>query len=173
MPSNRVTVFESSLGWTALSWTGQTVCGLAFGYPNPQHALRHLRVDAVESDVPSQFAARIISRLQALATGHCGDSFQDVRIDLGESTPFQVKVIRNCRRIPIGQTISYGELARKAGHDGAARAVGRVMSTNRFPLIVPCHRVVSANSLGGFSSPQGLGMKERLLGAEAAFLGAK
>jgi methylated-DNA-[protein]-cysteine S-methyltransferase len=61
-------------------------------------------------------------------------------------------------------------LARQAGHPGAARAVGRVMSTNRFPLIVPCHRVVGASSLGGFSSPQGLLMKQRLLSTEAAYL---
>jgi methylated-DNA-[protein]-cysteine S-methyltransferase len=97
------------------------------------------------------------------------DSFLDVRLDLADYSPFQSAVVQHCRRIPIGQTITYGELARRAGSPGAARAVGQVMACNRFPLIVPCHRVVGANgSLGGFSARNGLNMKRRLLRIEGA-----
>jgi methylated-DNA-[protein]-cysteine S-methyltransferase len=82
---------------------------------------------------------------------------------------FQRAVVGHCRRIPPGQTLTYGQLAARVGRPRAARAVGRVMATNRFPLIVPCHRVVAAGGvLGGFSAPQGLAMKKRLLAAEAA-----
>ena len=168
-----VTVFDSPMGWTALAWSGTVVRGIAFGHPDPQRALRKLVIDHCDPVSPTPFAKGIIKRLQALVEGNCGDDFLDVAVDLSESTPFQAKVIRKCRRIPIGKTVSYGELAKKVGHLGAARAVGSVMSKNRFALIVPCHRVVSANSLGGFSSPQGLRMKERLLGAEAAFIQRK
>jgi len=64
---------------------------------------------------------------------------------------------------------TYGELADLAGYPGAARAVGSVMSSNRYPIIIPCHRVVgSAGSLGGFSAPQGISLKERMLTLEGA-----
>lgn len=92
----------------------------------------------------------------------------DVDLDLAGATPFQRRVVEHCRRIAPGRTKSYGELARAAGRPGAARAVGSVMSHNRVPIVVPCHRVVRADgSLGGFSSPGGLRDKERLLALES------
>jgi methylated-DNA-[protein]-cysteine S-methyltransferase len=95
------------------------------------------------------------------------DDFLDLQLDVVNSTEFQLAVVRHCRAIPIGGTLTYGELARAAGHPRAARAVGQVMATNRFPLIVPCHRVVGSNgSLGGYSARDGLNMKRRLLDRE-------
>ena len=71
------------------------------------------------------------------------------------------------RRIPWGQTISYGELARRAGNPKAYRAVGQANAVNPIPLIVPCHRVIAADgSLGGYSS--GLDRKRWLLEHEGA-----
>jgi methylated-DNA-[protein]-cysteine S-methyltransferase len=83
-------------------------------------------------------------------------------------TDFQRKVLDACRAIPPGETLSYAELAVIAGAPGAARAVGNVMRTNRIPLVIPCHRVVgSGGSLGGYSAPDGLAMKRKLLEREA------
>ncbi|MEO1971721.1 MAG: MGMT family protein, partial [Pirellulaceae bacterium] len=62
--------------------------------------------------------------------------------------------------------ISYAGLAVAAGSPAAARAVGNVMRTNRYPLLIPCHRVVGSGSLGGYSAPDGLDMKQRLLQME-------
>lgn len=91
----------------------------------------------------------------------------------GHLTEFQSDVVATCRAIPLGQTRTYGEVARLAGRPGAARAVGRVMATNRVPLIVPCHRVVaSSGKLGGFSAPQGVVLKRRLLDLERTMVGA-
>jgi len=91
----------------------------------------------------------------------------EVRLDLSGFTEFQQKVICTARRIAFSRVLSYGELAEKAGFAGAARAVGSVMRRNRFPVIVPCHRVVGAGGrLGGFSSPGGLDDKRRLLALE-------
>ena len=74
------------------------------------------------------------------------------------------------RRLPAdsrGLTRTYGELAAECGSPGAARAVGSVMAKNRYPLIVPCHRVLAAGGeLGGYSAPDGLKMKRRLLEME-------
>ncbi|AEI13879.1 methylated-DNA/protein-cysteinemethyltransferase [Flexistipes sinusarabici DSM 4947] len=71
-------------------------------------------------------------------------------------------------KIPIGQTITYSTLAEKAGKPRAARAAGTLMKSNAFALIIPCHRVVGKNSIGGFSS--GLRLKERLLKFEQFFI---
>ena len=68
-------------------------------------------------------------------------------------------------QIPYEETISYGELARRAGKEGAARAAGQALAANPVPLLVPCHRVICADgSLGGFAG--GLEMKRRLLELE-------
>jgi methylated-DNA-[protein]-cysteine S-methyltransferase len=96
------------------------------------------------------------------------DDFLDIELDLNERTPFQRSILQKCREIAIGETISYAELATQAGYPNAARATGQVMATNRFPLIVPCHRVVgSGGSIGGYSAPDGLQMKRRLLALES------
>ncbi|MBN1627638.1 MAG: methylated-DNA--[protein]-cysteine S-methyltransferase [Deltaproteobacteria bacterium] len=79
-------------------------------------------------------------------------------------TPFQIKVWKGIVRIPPGKTMTYGEVAAMAGCPGGARAIGQVMHRNPLPLIFPCHRVVAANGLGGFSG--GLELKRYLLNRE-------
>lgn len=92
-----------------------------------------------------------------------------VDLDLSDHTPFRQTVFEQCRRIPYGQTASYADLARAAGRPGAARAVGSTMANNPLPLVVPCHRVLrSDGTIGGFSSPEGVRQKERLLRLEDA-----
>jgi methylated-DNA-[protein]-cysteine S-methyltransferase len=79
-------------------------------------------------------------------------------------TPFQSQVMEACRLIGYGQVRTYGWLAARVGKPGAARAVGQVMARNPLPLLVPCHRVVAADGLGGFGG--GLALKARLLEQE-------
>lgn len=67
-------------------------------------------------------------------------------------TPFEARVRRALLRIPPGRTATYAEVARAAAAPRAARAVGRVCASNPVPLLVPCHRVVGAAGLGGFSA---------------------
>lgn len=87
-----------------------------------------------------------------------------VRLALEGMTPFQRAVLQACRKIPYGKTLSYGELAERAGNPGAARAVGSVMRRNPCPLIIPCHRVTaSGGKLGGFSGPGGCSLKQAML----------
>ena len=84
-----------------------------------------------------------------------------------EGTPFQLRVWSELRRIPFGETRSYGQVARIVG--SSARAVGRASATNPICLMVPCHRVVGADgSLTGFAF--GVGAKRRLLELEGARL---
>jgi methylated-DNA-[protein]-cysteine S-methyltransferase len=94
------------------------------------------------------------------------DDFLDVELDLEGATEFQRAVVEALRRVPWGETVTYGELAALAGRPNAYRAAGTVCAGNRFPLFVPCHRVVSASGLGPYGS-LGTGYKERMLAVEA------
>ncbi|OBQ50258.1 methylated-DNA--[protein]-cysteine S-methyltransferase [Halodesulfovibrio spirochaetisodalis] len=89
----------------------------------------------------------------------------DISFALEKMTPFGQKVLTALMQVPYGETLSYGELAALAGSPNAARGVGQIMARNRWPLIIPCHRVVAASGIGGFSG-QGLTMKRYLLGIE-------
>ena len=85
-------------------------------------------------------------------------------------TPFQLKVWEELGRIPYGEAISYGELARRIGQSGAARAVGAANGRNPLPIVLPCHRVIGADgSLTGFGG--GLPTKRHLLSLEAQIVG--
>jgi methylated-DNA-[protein]-cysteine S-methyltransferase len=96
------------------------------------------------------------------------DDFRDVLIDPGPQTEFQRLVVDHCRQIPPGATLTYGELAARAGRPRSARAIGNCMAANRIPLIVPCHRVVGADGgLRGYSANGGLRLKQRLLDLES------
>jgi methylated-DNA-[protein]-cysteine S-methyltransferase len=94
-------------------------------------------------------------------------SFSDVELDLTWATPFQGAVAEALRSIPYGELVTYGELAALAGHPNAQRAAGTFCARNRFPLFVPCHRVVSASGLGSYGT-LGLDYKRRLLELEGA-----
>ena len=84
-------------------------------------------------------------------------------------TDFQQQVMHALRGIPYGETCSYGEMAKKLGREGAARAVGSANRRNPLPIIVPCHRVIGANGdLTGFAG--GLDIKRKLLTIEGAAL---
>jgi methylated-DNA-[protein]-cysteine S-methyltransferase len=81
-------------------------------------------------------------------------------------TDFQVQVLRELQQIPYGQTVSYGEIAKRIGRPKAMRAVGAANGRNPLPIIIPCHRVIgSSGDLTGFGG--GLDTKEALLCLEA------
>ena len=87
-------------------------------------------------------------------------------------TGFQRRVWAAIAAIPQGRTLSYGDIARDLG--SAARAVGQACGENRFPLVIPCHRVVSASGIGGFAHREGgylLRIKRWLLAHEGAGIG--
>jgi O-6-methylguanine DNA methyltransferase len=84
-----------------------------------------------------------------------------------EGTEFQKAVWYEMTKIPYGQTRSYAEIARRIGRPRAVRAVGGACGKNPYPIIVPCHRVVATNGLGGFSL--GLDLKKKLLALEQKY----
>lgn len=83
-----------------------------------------------------------------------------------DGTAFQLLVWNNLRKIPYGETISYGQLAKRIGSPDAARAVGLANGSNPIPIIIPCHRVIGSNGdLTGFGG--GLPLKKKLLALES------
>jgi methylated-DNA-[protein]-cysteine S-methyltransferase len=158
--------FATRLGWMALVANGHHLKQLVFGYPSKKTALAALRKELVAVAKQQDAESPLVKRLRAYAEGNA-DDFRDIVVETEKMTAFQQKVQKLCRQIPFGKTMTYGELAAKAGAPGAARAVGSCMARNCFPLVVPCHRVVPAGGrLGSFSAPGGTETKQRLLDME-------
>ena len=118
----------------------------------------------VRDDSVPEIARRIASYFAGARV-----SFDDVEVDLEWCTPFQLAVVETLRTVPYGETVTYGELAALAGRPNAQRAAGTFCAHNRLPLILPCHRVISAAGVGSYGS-LGVEYKSRLLELEHAAL---
>ncbi|MFW5860319.1 MAG: methylated-DNA--[protein]-cysteine S-methyltransferase [Planctomycetota bacterium] len=128
-----------------------------------------LRMHGVSLDAApdrSDRAPPLLSRLVAdLIAGRDRTDALD-RCAWDACTPFARQVLQTlARTVPCGCTTSYGELARRTGHPRAARAVGRVMAANPFPLVVPCHRCLTTDGrIGGFQGSRAtIGLKRAML----------
>jgi len=174
--------FASELNWMAIAWREDKLVANAFGYasrrlaelspariPGMPESFCRAAIENAGDDVP-QWVVRLADKLRRFSEGEPVD-FADVPLSLDHLTTFGTRVVAACRRIPWGQTRTYGDLAAECGSAGAARAVGTVMAKNRYPLVIPCHRVLAAGGdLGGYSAPDGLAMKRRLLAMESAVI---
>jgi methylated-DNA-[protein]-cysteine S-methyltransferase len=158
-------VFQTSSGWMGILGSSAGVRRITLPLPSEKEVIMSLGSD-ISGVVPSADTFKdLIERLQSYFSGGRTD-FPD-KLDCRGATPFQHRVWEATRRIPYGQTRSYGWVARQLSKPGAARAVGQALSRNPFPIIVPCHRVLASNGgLGGFSG--GLETKIFLLGLEKA-----
>lgn len=149
---------DSPIGRLFLAGNGDSLIQVGFqSGPRPLQPAADWRVDAAPF-------RRAITQLGEYFAG------ERRRFDLTlapRGTEFQRRVWRALREIPYGQTISYGELARRIGNPSASRAVGLANGANPLPIIVPCHRVIGADgSLTGFGG--GLPIKRKLLALEGA-----
>jgi methylated-DNA-[protein]-cysteine S-methyltransferase len=120
------------------------------------------------SDRTGPNVGQLVHTLERYFAGERVD-FGRVELDLDGWSPFQRAVARALRAVPYGEVVSYGELAGLAGHPNAQRAAGTFCARNRYPLILPCHRVVAADGLGSYGS-FGVEYKRRLLELEGAAL---
>jgi methylated-DNA-[protein]-cysteine S-methyltransferase len=115
----------------------------------------------------ARFPERLGEGLRAYLRGDL-TATDELPVDV-DGTPFQMRVWNALRTIPAGETLSYAELARRAGSPGAMRAVGNANAKNPVGLVIPCHRVIRADgSIGGYGG--GVSRKEWLLGHERAHL---
>ncbi|MEV0153449.1 methylated-DNA--[protein]-cysteine S-methyltransferase [Micromonospora sp. NPDC050686] len=150
----RWTVLDSPIGEFSVATDAEAVCGAHFG-----------RVDSAAEEPGDALAARAVAELRAYFTGELMEFTVPVAARRGSE--FERAVWWEMTRIPYGETLTYGEVARAVGDPGAARAVGVACNRNPVPVIVPCHRIVGAGGkLVGFGG--GLPRKVTLLELEAA-----
>jgi methylated-DNA-[protein]-cysteine S-methyltransferase len=158
---------DSPIGPLGLAATDRGLCMLSFD-ATPRTLARAIAERFEEAEIAGD--PSLDGAVEALRRYLDGDlrAIDRVRVDAG-GTPFQQKVWTALRRIPVGTTMGYGELARRIDAPGAARAVGLANGRNPVAIVVPCHRVVAHNgTLHGYGG--GLRRKEWLLQHEGALL---
>lgn len=167
-------LFPTPLGTCGLAWSAAGLRAVQLPDATEERMVRRLRrlgarmVEAPEPGLAAEAVRRLTRHLQGER-----DSLQDLPLDLEGAAPFSRAVYQQARAVLPGQTITYGELARRCGRRGGAQAVGQVMAHNPFAIVVPCHRVLAAGGgLGGFSCHGATGTKLRMLTLEGADLSA-
>ena len=172
MITRSFTMFATAIGPCGIAWSEAGVTG--FQLPERDAAATRRRLtsrfpDAVDA-VPPPAVRQGIDAIVALMRGECVD-LAFVTLDMDGVPEFQRRVYELARTIRAGATMTYGEIARRVGDTGAARAVGRALGRNPFAVIVPCHRVTAARGkTGGFSADGGRATKLKLLAIEGAQL---
>lgn len=160
-----VVVCSTELGSMAAVFSDFGLAAVLVGHHDEEGLWAVLRRDY--ADARFRDSAPVADLLEGYARGESVD-FTDVELDVRHLTPFRVRVMGACRSIEYGRTMTYAGLAASAGSPNAYRAVGSTMASNRWPLVVPCHRVVrSDGGLGGYSTPRGVALKKTLLALEA------
>ena len=167
-------LFATAFGTCGIAWND---CGLTgFQLPEATDAATERRLAAKARTEPAappapEWVRQVVARVQRHLEGNLQD-FSDVPIDWTRVSDFQEAVLRRTLAVRPGHKTTYGDIARElALGPEAARAVGVALASNPWPLVVPCHRVVSANDkMTGFSAPGGVRTKTRLLTLEGAEL---
>jgi methylated-DNA-[protein]-cysteine S-methyltransferase len=163
-------LFATAIGHCGIVWSKAGVVGVQL--PERERRRTRERIEerfagAVMGTAPPA-VIHAIDSITALFAGARTD-LSAVPLDLEGISPFHRRVYAFVRTIRPGAILTYGEIATRIGAPGAARAVGRAMAQNPFPIIVPCHRVVAAGGkTGGFSAYGGVATKRRLLEIEGA-----
>jgi methylated-DNA-[protein]-cysteine S-methyltransferase len=162
-----ITLFETAIGDCGIAWGDGGITAATLPHARPDLTLAALRRRAPGSeDTPPPEVEQAIELIQRLLAGEAVD-LHDVVLDMEGLDNFDRRVADVARAIAPGETLTYGDVAKRAGAPGEAREVGAAMGRNRFAPIVPCHRVVAAGGkLGGFSAPGGVETKLRMLEIE-------
>ena len=162
-------MFDTAIGTCGIAWGARGITGVQLPEPSAR-ATRERMVESrpdVDEARPPAPVQRAIDRIRAVLEGSSRDDLADIALDTAELSDFLQRAYAVARTIAPGQTLTYGQVAARIGSPGLARAVGRAMGANPFPIIVPCHRVLGADgTIGGFSAPGGATTKRRMLLAE-------
>ncbi len=164
MPRTDLHLFDTALGHCGIAWNECGMVGIQLPEGDAPATLRRLRRRFPGSEllVPDGDTARAVAALiDALAGGHA--DLDGIVLDMRDVPSFAQRVYEVARVIPRGNTLTYGEIATRLGDASLARDVGRALGANPFPIVVPCHRVLAASGLGGFSAHGGAATKRRLL----------
>jgi methylated-DNA-[protein]-cysteine S-methyltransferase len=163
-------IFETPIGACGIAWGPRGITGLQLPETTAQGTRARMRrrwPGATEQPPPASVQGAI-DRVLALLAGQAVD-LGDIALDLDATPDFHRRVYEVARTLPPGQTMTYGEIAKKLGAPQESREVGQALGRNPVAIIVPCHRVLGADGkMGGFSANGGVATKRRILEIEGA-----
>jgi len=163
-------IFETAIGPCGIVWGERGIVGVQLPEGSAAKTRSRLknRFEGAREATPPRDVKRAIAAVTKLLRGEKSD-LSTIELDMAAVPPFHQRIYRAARTIEPGKTLSYGEIAKRAGAPGAARAVGQALGRNPFAIVVPCHRVLAAGGkVGGFSADGGTTTKLRMLAIEGA-----
>src|SRR6516225_5976552 len=172
MMASGFALFDTAIGRCGVAWGERGVAGIQLPEAGERETRARMlqRFPAAGESAPPPEVQGVIDRIVALLRGEMSD-LSSIPLDMDQVPAFHRRVYEAARAIPPGMTLSYGEIAARAGAPGAARAVGQALGRNPFPIVVPCHRVLAAGGkIGGFSAQGGIATKRRMLAIEGVQL---
>jgi methylated-DNA-[protein]-cysteine S-methyltransferase len=164
-------LFDTKLGRAGIAWSDDGIT--RFRLPDADRAAAEQQFAAKAKAAPPPPAiATVVEEAERYFSGERID-FTSIELDLGGVDAFRRSIYAALRKVGFGETVTYGELAKRADANTptAAQEVGVAMARNPVPLIIPCHRVLAAGGkLGGFSAPGRTDAKQRMLALEGVFI---
>ena len=168
----KYTIFQTKWGYFGLAGNKYGLCRTQLPGPKPEKIKSLLLKNLPAAQFDNTFCKVLQQQITAYFEGARVNFSRDIPLILDGFSSFGKTVLKTCRKIEFGQTITYGKLAKKAGKANASRAVGSALAKNPLPLIIPCHRIIrSDGKLGGFSAPGGITVKKKMLELESKAIG--
>ena len=173
MTTTAFCLFDTAIGACAIAWGGRGLTGVQLPEADPARTRARMarRYPGAVEAVPPAEVGEAIAAITALVGGEARD-LGAIALDMDGLEDLPRAVYAIARTILPGQTLTYGEIAKRLSDPQQARAVGEALGRNPFAIVVPCHRVLAAGGrLGGFSANGGVVTKLRLLEIEGAQIG--
>ena len=162
-PSVRFGSLETPIGPIFVAISDDGLFDVTFGIAEPVRYVARLGSRVVKALPDRRAVSDVLDQLHNYFSGHL--TRFTIPFDLRGSTNFTYRVLLATSHIPFGETVSYGETAKRVGSPGASRAVGGALGRNPLPIVIPCHRVISSDGgIGGFTG--GAAVKKALLRLE-------
>ena len=170
MTDQHFALFDTPIGICGIEWSPRGINGLQLpmGSDEKTRARIRQRHGDIAEAAPTEEVQRAIDRIVKLLAGE-RDDLRDIALDLNGVPDFNRGVYDIARSIPPGQTMTYGDIAKRLGGVELSRDVGQALGCNPCPIVVPCHRVLAAGQKpGGFSARGGVDTKLKMLAIEGA-----
>ena len=164
-------LFDTAIGRCGVIWSARGIVALQLPEARDVATRRRMqeRFGAAEEGAPPAVVQDALAAIAALLRGEASD-LSGIALDMEGVPAFHRRVYEVARAIPAGATLSYAEIAERAGAPGGARAAGQALGRNPLAILVPCHRVLAANGrIGGFTSAGGVATKLQMLAIERGF----
>jgi methylated-DNA-[protein]-cysteine S-methyltransferase len=170
MTDQHFALFDTPIGICGIEWGPRGINGLQLpmGSDEKTRARIRQRHGDIAEAAPTEEVQRAIDRIVKLLAGE-RDDLRDIALDLNGVPDFNRGVYDIARSIPPGQTMTYGDIAKRLGGVELSRDVGQALGRNPCPIVVPCHRVLAAGQKpGGFSARGGVDTILKMLAIEGA-----